>query len=56
MKHVDACLSGRDDRESSFHSLFKCQRISRKLFSPMWRLCEVGASLFKCGKDLTKPF
>ena len=37
MKHVQACLSDRKDRESSFH-------------------CEACASLFMCGKDLTKPF
>ena len=33
--------------------LFKCQRGSRKQFSPT---CEVGASLFICGKDLITAF
>ena len=42
MKHVEACL--------------KCQRRSRKQFSPRWRTCEVGASLFMCGKYLITPF
>ena len=34
--------------------LFKCQRRSREQRSPLWRPCEVVASLFMCGKDLTK--
>ena len=42
MKYVEACL--------------KCQRRSRKQFSPRWRTCEVGASLFMCGKYLIAPF
>ena len=25
-------------------------------FSPLWRPCEVGASLFMCGKDLKSRF
>ena len=36
--------------------LFKCQRRSRKLVSPLCWHCEVGVSLFLCGKDFTKPF
>ena len=36
--------------------LFKCQGGSRKQFSPLWRPCEVGASLFIGGKDLITPF
>ena len=36
--------------------LFRCQRKSRKQFSPLWRPCVVGASLFICGKDLLTPF
>ena len=42
MKHVEACFSPREDGESSLH--------------PLWWHCEVGASQFMCGKDLTKPF
>ena len=89
MKHVEAGLSAREDRENSFHhwkhcevgaslfmcgkdvitpvsppmrycearsGLFKCQRRSRKQFSPLWWPCDVGASLFMCGKDLIKQF
>ena len=29
--------------------LFKCQRISRKQFSSLWRPCEVGVSPLMCG-------
>ena len=36
--------------------LFKCQRKSIKQFSQLWRPCEVGASLFMCGKDLITAF
>ena len=36
---VEASLSAREDREQ---------------LSPLWRPCEVVASLFMCGKDLTK--
>ena len=36
--------------------LFKCQRRSIKQFSPLWRPCEVGVSLFLCGKHLITPF
>ena len=42
MKLVQAYLSARED--------------GRKQFSPLWWHCEVGASLFMCRKDLTKPF
>ena len=30
--------------------LCKCQRISKKQFSALWRPCDVGASLFMSGK------
>ena len=43
MKQVLACLSAREDRESSFHH-------------SAWKSCEVGARQFMCRKDLTKPF
>ena len=33
-----------------------CLRRSRKQFSPLSMLFEVGASLFMCGKDLVMPF
>ena len=33
----------------------KCQRRTRKQFSPLWRVYEVGAILFMCGKDLITP-
>ena len=41
MKHVEACVSA---------------RAHRKQFSPLWRPCEVGASVFMSGKDLITPF
>ena len=66
MKHVQACLSAREDRENSFHhcggllrlvqACFMSQGISRKQFSPLWRSCEARASLFMCGKDLITAF
>ena len=61
MKH-EACFCAREDRESSFHpcepppSLFKCQEISKRQFSPLWRPCEARASLFKCGRSLKMLF
>ena len=36
--------------------MFKCHRKSRKQFSPVWKHCEFGASVFMSGKDLIKPF
>ena len=42
MKHLQSCLSAREDLESSFH---RCGWPS-----------EVGASLFVCGKDLITRF
>ena len=42
MKHVQACLSSKKDRESNF---LGCDK-----------RCEVGASLFMCGKDLITQF
>ena len=42
MKHVQSCLSGRDDRESCFHH---CRGTG-----------EVSASLFMCEKELITPF
>ena len=42
MKHVQSCLSAKEE--------------SRKQFSPLWMTCEARASLFIFGKDLTKPF
>ena len=41
MKHLQACLSAREDRESSF--------------SPLCSPGEVGASLFMSGKRLITP-
>ena len=40
MKQVQACLSAREDRESSFHHY----------------ACEARESLFVCGKDLITSF
>ena len=36
--------------------LFKCHRKSREQFSPVWKHCEVGASLFMCWKELITAF
>ena len=33
-----------------------CHKRSRKQFSPLCSPCEVGASLFICGKDMITPF
>ena len=36
--------------------MFKCQELSTKQFSPLWRSCEPHASLCKCGKSLKNRF
>ena len=36
--------------------LFKCLRRLRKQFSPLWKACGVGSSLFMCVNDLRTPF
>ena len=41
MKHVQACLSARENRKKQFSALLKP--------------CEFGASLFMCGKDRITP-
>ena len=42
MKHVKDCLRARED--------------GQKRFSPLRSHCELGASLFMCGKDLKTTF
>ena len=36
--------------------MFKCQELSTKQFTPLWRSCEPHASLCKCGKCLKNRF
>ena len=66
MKHMEACLSAREDRESSFHQcgahvrlVQACGMRSKNLitpFSPSRRCCEARGSLFKCHRRSRKQF
>ena len=65
MKHVEACLSARDDRESNFHRCGSPVRLVQaclcagnliKQFSPPRRCCEARAGLSKCQGRSRKHF
>ena len=55
MNHVQDCLSIKNDRESSFERCGAPVKLVQPCLSVSWRPCEAHASLFMCGKDLTKP-
>ena len=65
MRHVLLCLTARNNRESSFHHcggpvklVQACLRARKSLESSFHRYGgpAARASVFMCGKDLTKPF
>ena len=52
---ISAVLTSEKVLRSAWRPVYVPEKM-RKQFSPLWWPCEVGASLFMCGKDLIKQF